>query len=271
MKTKFLKSAFTLAEVIVCLAVLSVLATILIPTLGQFKPNKTKTMFKKSYQVAERIIYEIVNDSELYPDVDGVYGFDNVGLITYNGSSYGSNTPSTDDAKCKFTKLFAMKLNTLSQNPNCNNYTWTDGSNVSGSFTTTDGVIWALPKSNFTAGDSTGVAWKKIMIDVNGSKAPNTMDLEGDNDKCTNDVDRFTLYVRSDGLIGVKGACAREYMNELNIVSANKSGKTNSQMGGTSSISVVNDGTGHIGGTSGAEPEFDGDKGDYDPNLGTSS
>ena len=267
MKTKFLKSAFTLAEVLVCLAVLSVLATILIPTLGQFKPNKTKTMFKKTYQVAERIIYEMVNDNELYPDVDGIYGFDNVAKIKYDGVEYGSDTTNSDAAKCKFTKLFALKLNTLSTDPSCGNYTWTNGSVASGSFVTTDGVVWALPKSNFTAGSSDGVAWKKIMIDVNGSKAPNTMDLEGDSDKCTNDVDRFTLYVRSDGLISVKGACAREYMNELSLVNTKKSGKTNSQMGGSSNISVVDDGTGHFGGTSGAEPEFDGDVGTYDPGV----
>ena len=101
MKMKSYKFGFTLAEVMVCLAIISVLATILIPTLGQFKPNKTKTMFKKAYQVSERVIYELVNDNELYPAGDGVYGLDNVAKVKYGNENYGDDD-NQSSAAAKF-------------------------------------------------------------------------------------------------------------------------------------------------------------------------
>ena len=136
------KKGFTMAEMLVCLAVISVVATILIPTLGRIKPDKEKTMFKKAYSIAERVIYELVNDGELYPSTDIHAGFDNVKEVMYNDETYGAEIDEslnvqpeegdteeeiaqkllkqqqyqaqTHAAKSKFCQLFAMKLNTLS-------------------------------------------------------------------------------------------------------------------------------------------------------------
>ena len=93
MNKKSDKRGFTMAEMLVCLAIISVIATILIPTLGRIKPNKEKTMFKKAYQITERVIYELVNDPELYPATDINAGFDNIREVQYNGVSYGASIP----------------------------------------------------------------------------------------------------------------------------------------------------------------------------------
>lgn len=273
MKKNRVFKGFTLAEVLVCLAVVSVLATILIPTLGKIQPNKNKTMFKKAYQITERVIYELVNDATLYPEVEGVHGFDNLKRVSFNNTNYGSDTLNSDEALCKFTNLFAEKLNTLSDSPACGNYTWTDGSLISSasrSIVSTDGIFWALPKTNFTAGESAAPAYKKIMIDVNGDKQPNKMDSEDASAVCSGDVDRFTLYVRSDGIVRVKGVCAREYLNDINLINSTLSNKSNSSLGasGDTSITVSNDGTAHDGGNvDDDEADFAGDVGNYNPNL----
>ena len=260
---KSYKSAFTMAEMLLCLGLISAIAAILIPTLGNVKPDKSEAMFKKAYQMTERIVYELVNDPVLYPDEDGVHGFDNVGVVYYNGEPFGgkymakpdgfdddATNPeyedyigSQADQKSKFCQLFAKKLNTDS-NLNCT----TNAEFSSPSFKTSDGIEWIMPITNFTNQDNDNLAWKKIQIDVNGGKGPNELDSEGDNALCTGNVDRFTIYVRTDGLMGVKGACAREYLNSLTMIQKKYSGEGIDPAAGTQNNivgDVEDDGTAH--------------------------
>ena len=88
-----------MAEMLICLGLIAALAAILIPSLGQFKPDRNKMMFKKAYLLTERIVYELVNDEDLYKSGTGVVGFDNVDEVTYNGVTFGG--------KDKFCRLFA--------------------------------------------------------------------------------------------------------------------------------------------------------------------
>ena len=244
MNKKSYSFGFTMAEMLVCLSVISIIATILIPTIGNLHPNKTKAMFKKAYQVTERVVYELVNDTELYPEGSGVVGFDNVGL-----GEFVADPDKTDDenaaeqlkqvktAKSKFCQLFAQKVNTT-DTLNC-----VAGANTSSdgiipkskiSFSTTDGIFWAMPYTNFTNGTSTAPAWKFILVDVNGNLPPNKLDSESDSATCDTDVDRFRIYVRADGLMTVRGACARDYLNSMSIVKNNKDTHlSNSEMAGS--------------------------------------
>ena len=69
-------------------------------------------MFKKAYYIAERIVYELVNDDDLYPSKEGLYsGLDNTTEANYNGTTYSGNT--------KFCSLFAHKVNTTSDIQTC--------------------------------------------------------------------------------------------------------------------------------------------------------
>ena len=214
MKNFLNKKGFTMAEMLVCLAIISVIATILIPTLVRVKPNKEKAMFKKTYSVAERIVYELVNDPELYPPSDSYVGFDNVKEVTYNGTTYGSDSVNEDAAKQKFCKLFAMKLNTVGPNDD-GVFCSSTNANIENtpSFTTTDGVEWHMPISNFVDGNN--ISTESILVDVNGKKGPNNQDTSGS--ECNENVDRFEIKVRADGKMWVEGACAEEYISAPNI------------------------------------------------------
>lgn len=246
MNKKSYSFGFTMAEMLVCLSVISIIATILIPSIGNLRPNKTKAMFKKAYQVTERVVYELVNDIELYPEGSGVVGFDNVGF-----GEFVADPDKTDDenaaeqlkqvktAKSKFCQLFAQKVNTT-DTLNCvagANTSAVDGSLIPKSkvsFSTSDGIIWTMPFTNFTNGSSNSPAWKYILVDVNGDLKPNKLDSEQDTAKCETDVDRFKIYVRADGLMTVRGACAREYLNSMSIVKNNKDTHlSNSDMAGS--------------------------------------
>ncbi len=168
------KLGFTMAEMMVCLSVIAVIATILIPTISTLRPDKEKTMFKKAYQITERIVSELVNDPDLYPNEPSFFGFDNIGHVPYNGRGYGAEyealecDPSTSNectdesilgdkkkAKEKFCLLFATKLNTITVPDDISCIDFLGGANVDfptsdPSFTTTDGIAWYMPATYFT-------------------------------------------------------------------------------------------------------------------------
>lgn len=285
MNNKF-KFAFTLSEVLVCLTLVAVLATLLVPTIKEYKPNKNKVMFKKAYQLAERAIVELVNDNDLYPDAAGVNGFDNVskvrvkiGRLTSNSSESFGNlveiseadkdgikkvyvgtdkpTEQVNKAKAKFCILFGNMLNPTKEVV-CGaetNFT------TSPSLITNDGIYWYLPNTNFTNSgdkDKNLLAWKKILIDVNGPKSPNKSDTETGTAKCDGNIDRFTIYVRSDGKMQVQGVCAREFLNDVSLANRELSKKTNTEMGAAtlSPPWTAADGPAHIAGSTDGQNSY---------------
>lgn len=184
---KNIKHAFTLAEVMVTLALISIIATILIPAIMQVKPDRYKLLFKKAYTITERVVGELVNDDNLYPLVTGKVGLDNTATVTLNDKTYSGNT--------KFCQLFAMKVNIVESTASCT------GSTSVPSFTTNDGIVWYLPTTSF-AGDAA------IKVDVNGDKAPN---CEYNTTNCL-EPDTFHVIIGNDGRVSVNGVREREFL-----------------------------------------------------------
>lgn len=190
MKKFLIKSGFTLAEIMVCFAVLGVIATVSMPIISAKKLDNNRILFKKAYSTVERAVYELVNDPELYPDKDGCSGIDNTDQVTYsvNGRRYSGNT--------KFRDLFQQKLNVSS----------TSGQSI----TTIDGVVYTVPNTNFPNA-------LEITVDVNGSKGPNSTDVVAQPDTCNDNRDRFVIIVDANGKVHSNGACARKYMGDVNF------------------------------------------------------
>ena len=269
------KLGFTMAEMMVCLSVIAVIATILIPTIAALRPDKEKTMFKKAYQITERVVSELVNDPDLYPNDPEFFGFDNIGVANYNGIVYGAKyladsdkcdgeiiteedkedcdkiSDSHKEAKRKFCALFGSKLNLTEKmtkaSPCFEEEAIGEDNNgkFNKTFTTTDGIAWSMPATYFTGesgknnpedgskiGGRTPV-WTKIVVDINGDKEPNILDNESASPvSCgyTGNVDRFTIYVRSDGKVAVMGACAKAYLTSSKIIPEQINGATGEVM-----------------------------------------
>ena len=187
------KQAFTLAEVMITMAILGVLASILLPAVSKVRPNENKAMFKKAYYVAERMVNELVNDDELYPLGAGtIVGLNNVSEVTVNGTKYSGND--------KFCKLFAAKVNTISNSVSCIATSAEPTDTNLPSFKTTDGIAWYMPITDFAAD-------KHITVDVNGDKQPNCKF----SDACVK-PDRFEIYIEPNGKMYVKGTLEKEYL-----------------------------------------------------------
>lgn len=194
MKITFKRYGFTLAEMMVCLAVLSIIATMLIPAIMQVKPAKNKILFKKAYYLAERIVTELVNDEDMYATKLGKEGFDETEPAAID-SSISGNT--------KFCKLFATKVNTVDDVPNCT------ANQIA--FISSDGIEWIMPITDFTTD-------AKIKVDVNGSdKKPNCMYNKTDPEKCS-DPDIFEIFIKKDGKMFVTDEKAKEYLKSNDTI-----------------------------------------------------
>ena len=207
------KSAFTLAEVMVTLAVLGILASIMLPAISKIRPNRAKAMFKKAYYVAERMVYELVNDNDLYPSSGMYYGLDNFLPANYLGTEYGGSANS-DAAKAKFCSLFARKVNTTSDTIHCDSehQVPTGGGTYSeAALITTDGIHWYLPNTQF-GGTATGTSETPteatLYVDVNGVKGPNC----SYNASTCIKPDIFSIIVSADGKMHVTGDKEKEYL-----------------------------------------------------------
>lgn len=222
------KKAFTMAEVMVVLAVIGVLVAILTPTIVKLSPNQNKIMFKKAYYITERVINELINDETYYSYTNDTQpGFIDQSAITVDGVSITG--PS------KFCTLFAMKINTNSTTINCDaahsSPVATGALNPnSGNFTTNDGMTWHLPTA--VQGGNANVfslpsatpdsSTREILVDVNGTSAydastsPNCTYNDAVPTECPN-PDQFIIKIRYDGKIIVDGTKEKEYLKNLNI------------------------------------------------------
>ena len=204
--------AFTLAEVMVTLTIMGVLASIMLPVLKDIQPDKTKATFKKAYYVTERIVYDMVTDEDLYPSLGAYRGFDNTNQAFYNGRSYGGG----NNGRHKFYKLFAAHVNKTTTEPNSGAEIPENGIVGEPNIVTTDGIAWYIPESEFV--DCNGLNGGEdpnhalgIMVDVNGARDPNTIG-----------VDRFMIYIQADGRVFVNdgtdaGQKAASYLRSSNV------------------------------------------------------
>ena len=172
------KCAITMAELLLALAIIGVLACVLLPVLSRTLPNKEESMHQKMTYVLEQVIAQMIDDDIMYEKKSDLFlqGFQNTEKSIVNGVAYEGDT--------KFCQIFASKFNKISSNVVCEN--------GKKSFTTTDNVDWYLPVSDFRDGSA------EIMIDVNGEKEGSN--CSKDDAGCKN-PDRFKYYIKPNGTI----------------------------------------------------------------------
>ena len=110
--------AFTLAELVIVLSIIATLSTMLVITFKGNIVNKKKVMFKKAYHIAERNIFDIVNDEDLYPTANSIgEGLKNYGKVTYNDVVQSDESahlhrhrpPSVDHPICRRNRGIAKR------------------------------------------------------------------------------------------------------------------------------------------------------------------
>ena len=201
-----IKKGFTLSEVMVSFMVVGVIAAIIIPIVASRKPDAERLLFKKAYYITERIVNDMINDETLYPEDSTKPGFSNTVAVTVNGKSYSGTE--------KFCKLFAAKVNTTGATDCTINSTPASGeSNLnSGNFTTTDGITWHIPLTDFSTATPL-----TITVDVNGTteKTNTSPNCKFVSDSVCPKPDQFEISIEKDGKMSVSGVREIENLKEL--------------------------------------------------------
>lgn len=69
---KLFKNGFTIAEMLICLAIIAMVVAMVIPAAMSKKPNRNKAMFRKAYYNLERAVSELVNDESIFPSTKAI-------------------------------------------------------------------------------------------------------------------------------------------------------------------------------------------------------
>lgn len=204
------KKGFTLAEVMLTVAVVGILAAVLTPAIVNVSPSSSKVMLKKSYAGLERAIDELSNDNLRYPDnqtgntTDTLakvsMGFNYTTIVTTD--VFAMNMPTGVN---KFCYLLGDKLDTVDT---INATSCPTSGN--GNFVTADGIAWTIVQG--TSPLKNDDYSTKIIMDMNGTKTPN----------CTADVNATTYSLDLCG-----GGCPATAAAAITAIAANNASNCN--------------------------------------------
>ena len=201
-----MKTGFTMAETLITLGIVAIIASVAMPAFKNLRPNQEMMMLKKAYYLAGRVVSELINDDEFYPENDNELqaGFSQTAKAQYHGHDY--------EGDVKFCGLFAARMNVKGE-VHCDssinkNNTFVDYTAPgSGHFTTNDDIVWVLPINNFGSGSNNSK--QSIYVDVNGEKPGNCF---ATNSSCRK-PDRFEIKVDRFGKIFVEDSTTRKYLS----------------------------------------------------------
>lgn len=198
------KFGYTLAEALISVAIIGVIAAIMLPLTNKFKPDTNKITFLKTYDSLSNVIKEVSSNTNFYPILDrnprallNMLNYYQTPL--YNTNSSTLNDPNDDSVEIFSSEAGNAKLCSIlaymygQAEPTCNDIAMYTNANFSNniSFTYNNGVQYsvysAITHNPFTFDT-------RITIDVNGSKNPNCIY----SDACTR-PDRFTFHVTPNG------------------------------------------------------------------------
>ena len=114
MMKKIFKKGFTLAEVMIVLTVIGILAGILIPVANNSRPDENVMKFKKAHATLMNVIHELVTSDKYYKD--GMMDFRPDGSQVYGGFAHGEGTVGNDNDVKYFCQTFADVISTKSVN-----------------------------------------------------------------------------------------------------------------------------------------------------------
>lgn len=226
---------FTLAECLVTLVIIGVIAALILPMATNLRPNGKKMMYLKAYDTLSESVTSIASNSKLYPicreirDTE-IANCTNYPLFNLNkpiDSRFDNNRYSGDQKLCN---LLAFAIGAVSENPTCSSSTYTFNAvtfnndfNNRISFVSGNGMQWmvvpAIESSSSELDDNTynGVFQTDVYVDVNGSNGPNCIY----SNECKN-ADRFKFIVNANGKIDIADSLGSNYIETRKNLSKGK-------------------------------------------------
>lgn len=162
------KTAFSLAETLIAVLIIGVLAAILIPAVSKLSPDKSKVVLRKAYTNLAQAVTTMINDDVNYPGGQ-------VDTTTNVPRGFNYTTPTSNGSTNKFCYFLADLLNTVGTT-HCPDTSATGMITTNPIFTTSDGITWYLrlggddstPNTQFKMATDDAAYATQVIIDVNG-------------------------------------------------------------------------------------------------------
>ena len=222
-----MKKAFTLAEVLITLGIIGVIAALIVPAISNVKPDKNKTAYLQVYDTISQTVKSLAANSRLYPVCNDPNVEDNVNCSQYpllNTSRplderYNNAIYQGDRKLCS---LMALSLGVAEDDIGCSNTTYafnaadyTDGF-ANESFVTKNGMRWRIVPQIATYTNNFEARFQNdIYVDID----PTNNNIDGrdrscifDEENCTQ-PDIFKFLVSADGKVIPADPMGRLYIS----------------------------------------------------------
>lgn len=222
MESTMKKTGFTLAELLITLAVIGIISAITLPAINKLMPDENKINCIKAYDTLSTLIKDLASNTKIYP-VCKDPGPDDDNLNCSEYPLFNTNQPrllaafnnerySGDKKLCNLLASFMNVEDTSCEDDvyNFNAANFDTQFNNNKSFITANGMQWyVVPAVASAYADDRGTFQTDVYVDVNGDKAPNCI---YNADACEK-PDRFKFMVAADGTVEIADPVSREYIN----------------------------------------------------------
>lgn len=223
------KKAFTLAETLLALGIIGIIAAILAPVLTDMRPDHNKVIYLKAYDTLTESVQTIVNDTSIYPPLW------NNGSAQYNVSRYPllnneqSQSPAFSDNKYSGSNKLGYLIADIM-----------DGDSSSGdqngvSFTTEGGTMaWQVKEDNTWS--AANQKWSNLVtVNIEGDTSmPKLYGQNGYTDKPTT----FQFCITASGNVIPLDAYGQMYAANRQDLKKDKNEKNNVKKYGTASKDI---------------------------------
>lgn len=183
------KSGYTLAETLIAVLVIGIIAAICAPMIRNSIPNKNYSLLRKAYYIVDNVVKDLLKDTYYYPDMrsncvdmtsaNGIRYYtrlqaEELGIancfdgLDYNQQVNIAGTNEVAGGNWKFARLFISKLETQETLEDA--LARLEPTVSPKTVTATDGMVYNFDSMNF----SEARGGYLLRIDVNGAEGPNS-------------------------------------------------------------------------------------------------
>lgn len=175
------KQGFTLAEFLITLGVIGVVAAFLVPAISNAMPDENKTMYLKTYDTLSDTVKSLATNSKIYTVCDNANNIncsENPLLNIQRPIMSPLNQDARYQGQAKLCNLLALSFGVTAANTSCaaGAYNYSDNTFKDNlSFITKNGMQWKVAQQVYSIAGGNAQYQTDIYVDVNGNKGNNCL------------------------------------------------------------------------------------------------
>ena len=221
-----IRRGYTLAEVLVTLGIIGVVAAVIVPAISHLKPDKNKAGFLQAYDTISETVKSLAANTSIYPVCKDMNNANNVNCS--QNPLFNTNLPRDErfnnarySGERKLCSLMGWSLGVSDDDLDCSNNTYAfNAANYTNgfanpSFTTKNGMRWRIvPAVASTAANGVGTYQTDIYVDVD----PKNNDVNGTDESCIYAADTceqpdiFKFMVAANGRVSAADPIGKAYL-----------------------------------------------------------